>query len=127
VRERKIIVDGVKYHIIPHLSRNKTTKDMWEALVKLYQSYNQRRKIFLREKLRSTEMARGDLVAAYLTKFTHIIAKLVEVGEIVDDTELVRTTLNGFTKKWDVFFQGVVHGKKSLTGRGYGTTLIRRS
>jgi hypothetical protein len=36
VKARRIIVDGVKDHIIPHLSGKKTAKDMWEALVKLY-------------------------------------------------------------------------------------------
>jgi hypothetical protein len=36
VKARRIIVDGVKDHIIPHLSSKKTVKDMWEALVKLY-------------------------------------------------------------------------------------------
>ena len=40
VKARRILVDGVKDHIIPHLSSKKTTKDMWEALVKLYQSNN---------------------------------------------------------------------------------------
>jgi hypothetical protein len=62
VRARRIIVDGVKDHIIPHLSGKKTTKDMWEALVKLYQSDNQSRKMLLREKLRSTKMAKGESV-----------------------------------------------------------------
>jgi hypothetical protein len=40
VKARRIIVDGVKDHIIPHLFGNKTLKDIWEALVKLYQSEN---------------------------------------------------------------------------------------
>jgi hypothetical protein len=40
VKARRIIVDGVKDHIIPHLSGKKIAKDMWEALVKLYQSDN---------------------------------------------------------------------------------------
>jgi hypothetical protein len=64
-------VDGVKDHVIPHLSGKKTTKDMWEALVKLYQSDNQRRKMLLRENLRSTKMAKGESVVTYLTKFTN--------------------------------------------------------
>jgi hypothetical protein len=112
VKARRIIIDGVKDHIIPHLSRKKTTKDMWEALVKLYQSDNQSRKMLLREKLRSTKMARGESVVTYLTKFTHIIDELAVVGEIVDETELVRTALNGFTKQWDVFVKGVVAQEK---------------
>jgi hypothetical protein len=35
VKARRILVDGVKDHIIPHLSGKKTTRKMWEALVKL--------------------------------------------------------------------------------------------
>jgi hypothetical protein len=32
--------------------------------------------------------------------------------DTVVETELVRTTLNGFTKQWDMFFQGVVAWEK---------------
>jgi hypothetical protein len=60
--------------------------------------------MLLRETLRSTNMARGDSVATYPTKFTRIRDEMEVVGEIVDETELVRTTLNGFNKQWNVFF-----------------------
>jgi len=70
VKARRITIHGVKNHTIPHLSRKKTAKEMWESLTKLYQSNNQSRKMMLREKLGSTKMARGDIVASYLTKFT---------------------------------------------------------
>jgi hypothetical protein len=33
---------------------------------------------------------------------------LVTVGEIVDPTVLVRTTLNGFSKPWENFVRGIV-------------------
>jgi hypothetical protein len=87
---------------------------MWEALVKLYQSDNQSRKMLRREKLRSAKMARGESIVRYLTKFTQTRDELAIVGEIVDETELVRTTLNGFTKQWDVFVRGVVAREKLL-------------
>jgi hypothetical protein len=54
--------------------------------------------MLLREKLRSTKMAKGESVVTYLTKFTQIRDELAVVGEAVDEIELVRTTLNGFTK-----------------------------
>jgi hypothetical protein len=111
-KARRIIVDGDKDHIIPHFSGKKTAKDMWEALVKLYQSDNQSRKMLLREKLRSTKMAKGESVVTYLTKFTQNIDELAVVGEAMDETELVRTTLNGSTKKWEVFVCGVVAREK---------------
>jgi hypothetical protein len=114
VKARRMLVDGVKDHIIPHLSGKKTVKDMWEALVKLYQFDNRSRKMFLREKLRSTKMAKGESVVTYLTKFIEIRDELATVGEIVDETELVRTALNDFTKQWDVFVRGVVAREKFL-------------
>ena len=103
VKTRRIIVDGVKYHIIPHLSSKKIAKEMWDA---------QSRKMLLKEKLRSKKMARGDLVATYLTKFTQIRDEQAFVGETVDKTELVSTALNGFTKQWEVFVSGVVAREK---------------
>jgi hypothetical protein len=39
-------------------------------------------KMMLREKLRSTKMAKGDTVASYLTKFTQIRDELAAVGEV---------------------------------------------
>jgi len=54
--------------------------------------------MLLREKLRSTKMAKGESVVTYLTKFTHIGDELVGVGEAVNKTELVRIALIAFTK-----------------------------
>jgi hypothetical protein len=112
VKARRILVDGVMDHIIPHLSGKKIAREMWEALVKIYQYDNQSRKMLLREKLSSTKMAKGELVVTYLTKFTQIRDELAAVVETIVETELVRTTLNGFTKQWDVFVRGVVAREK---------------
>jgi hypothetical protein len=40
VKAKRILVDGVKNHIIPHLFGKKTERKTWEALVKLYQFDN---------------------------------------------------------------------------------------
>jgi hypothetical protein len=103
VNPRRIIIDGVKDHIIPHLSGKKTAKEMWQSLTKLYESNNQSRKMMLGEKLKSTKTARGETVATYLTKFTLIRDELAVVGEAMNETTLVRSALNDFTKQWDIF------------------------
>jgi hypothetical protein len=69
---------------------------MWESLTKLYQSDNPSRKMMLREKLGSTKMARGDIVASYLTKFTQIRDELAAIGEAMDETELGENILEWF-------------------------------
>jgi hypothetical protein len=68
VKARCIILDGVKDHLIPHLSRKNTARDMWEALKGLFQSKNENRKMVLREKLIDTKMTGSDMVTTYLTQ-----------------------------------------------------------
>ena len=40
VRVTRMIMDAIKDHLIPHVSKKKTEKDMFDALVNLYQSEN---------------------------------------------------------------------------------------
>ena len=69
-RAMLIIMDGVKDHIVPHLSDKKTSLEMWKALESLYQSKNENQKMVLREKMRSTKMTKGEGVVPYFTRLT---------------------------------------------------------
>lgn len=107
-KARILILDAVRDHIILQLSGKKSTKEMWEALTKLYQSDNHNKKMVMRDKLRVTKMFRIDIVATYLTRITQVSDELATIRETIDDHELVRTTLNGFTKSWDVSVARIV-------------------
>ena len=50
---KEIILDAIKDHIIPHISRKDYAHMMWTALTNLYQSSNENQKMLLREKLRA--------------------------------------------------------------------------
>jgi hypothetical protein len=67
-REQRIILDGVRDHLIPHLDEKLTTKEMWDALTNLYENKNENKKMALRDKLHNTRMAKGESVASYLTQ-----------------------------------------------------------
>jgi hypothetical protein len=108
MKDRRIILDRVKDHLIPHLSGKTTAKDMREALKSLFQSRNENRKMVLREKLRDTKMTESDKVTTYLTRIRQVRDALAAIGEAVDDSELVRTALKGFTKEWTPFIKGVM-------------------
>jgi hypothetical protein len=43
-----------------------------------------------------------------LTKITHMRDEIGVVGEVVADNEIVRNALNGVTKQWVVFVEGLV-------------------
>lgn len=101
-------MDAVKDHVIPHLYEKNITREMWEALTKIYESDNRNRKMMLREKLRNTEMTKLDTTTNYLTKITKVCDELVEIGENVIDEEMLRMALNGFTKPLTHFIKGIV-------------------
>ena len=108
VKAKRIILDSVKDHIILHVVGKDFSFQMWESLGNLYQSFNHNRKMVLREKLRSTKMARGESVTSYLTRVSQVRDELAAVGEVVDNTELIRVALNGFSKSWESFVRGIV-------------------
>jgi hypothetical protein len=67
-REQRIILDGVKDHMMPHLAEKMKTKEMWDALINLYEKKNENKKMALRDKLHNTRMDKGESVASYLTQ-----------------------------------------------------------
>lgn len=81
-----MILDAVKNHVIPHISKNYRTmrKGMFDSLVSFYQSENINRKMISRNKLRS-----------------------IAVGETDADVELVNMALNGFLTSWESFIKGI--------------------
>jgi hypothetical protein len=54
----------------------------------------------LREKLIDTNMIGSYMMTNYLTWIRQVRDELVAVGETMDDSELVRTSLEGLTKEW---------------------------
>jgi hypothetical protein len=53
IKSQREILDIVKDHLIPHLFKNKMAKEMFDALVGLFQSDNLYMKMILRNKLKS--------------------------------------------------------------------------
>jgi hypothetical protein len=51
-------------------------------------------------------------VVTYLTRLTQVRDELGAVGEAIADSDLVRTALNGVSKQWPVFVEGIVAREK---------------
>jgi hypothetical protein len=112
-KAQRIILDGVKDHLIPHLAEKNTAKEMWDALKNLFEVKNENRRMALKDKLHDTKMGKEESVSCYLTWVAQLKDELVAVGEVITDFELVRIALNGFTKEWEVFMNCVV-GREHL-------------
>jgi hypothetical protein len=111
-KAKSLILDGIKDHVVPHLSGKTTAKDMWKALSDLYQNKNENRVMALHKQLHGTKMAKGEGVIPYLTRITQIKDELAAISEKNDDSKLVHIALDGFSKSWDAFVRGVVVREK---------------
>jgi predicted RNA-binding protein with PUA-like domain len=67
-KAQRIILDGVKDPLIPHLAKKKTATEMWDASKNLYEAKNENRKMALKDTLHDTKMSMGEGVASYLTR-----------------------------------------------------------
>jgi hypothetical protein len=67
---KRIIVDSIKYHLIPQVASNKTPKEMFDALTRMYEGNNINQKMNLRTQLKSTRMQKGETVQEYFSRIS---------------------------------------------------------
>jgi hypothetical protein len=56
VKAKRILTDSIKDHLIPNVSKLNTSKEMFDALTRLYERKNTSRKLTLRHQLRNVTM-----------------------------------------------------------------------
>ena len=53
-----------------HISAKDHAHEMWSALIGLFESSNENRKMVLRETLKSIKMIKGEVLMSYLTRIS---------------------------------------------------------
>ena len=70
-RVRRIILEGVRDHIVSSLHGKETPYDMWKESIDTFHNNSDHMKLALKDKLRNIKMEVGNSIPNYLTKFTH--------------------------------------------------------
>ena len=65
IKEKGIIVDSIKDHLIPQVSSKKTTK-------KMYEGKDIKKKMNLRTQLKGIKMSKGESIQDYFTRISYI-------------------------------------------------------
>ena len=113
-KTRRILLEGVKDHIVSSLHGKSTPFLMWKTLTNLFQSRSDQRKLVLKDKLRKIKMEKGDNIPKYLTKFVHCRDELGSVRITVDDEDLVSLALLGISKSWHSY-EDFINGREKLS------------
>ena len=85
---------------------------MYDALSRMYEGKNINRKMNLRAQLKGTKMSKGESIQYYFTRVSQFREKLSDIGDTLDDDELVMNALNGLTRPWNPFIQTLCARKK---------------
>ena len=112
---RRILLVGVRDHIVSNLHGKATPYLMWKPLTELFQSKSDQRKMALKDKLRNIKCEKGDNMPKYLTRFTECRDELGSVGVTVNDEDLVSLALLGLLKSLHSY-QDSVNGREKLPG-----------
>ena len=114
VKEKRIIADSIKDHLIPHVSSLKTPKQMFNSLSRLYEGKNINKKMTLRTQLKKVKMQDSESIKSYFTRVSQIREQIEAIGDSVEEAKLVMTTMNGLLRPWDPFIKEI-YSRRKLT------------
>ena len=95
---KRIIVDSIKDNLIPHVSTFKTSKELYDALKKMFEGKNINQNINLRNQLKNVNKHNSDTIQSYFTRVSQIKEQLEAVEENVEEGEIVMITFNGLPR-----------------------------
>jgi putative lipoic acid-binding regulatory protein len=103
INAMRIIVDSIKYHLIPYISHLDSSKKMYDSLTNLFLVRNIEQVMSLKNELRDMNMNDDDIITSYFVRISQLRDQLQSIEEIILEKELVNIVLNGLPKTWDAF------------------------
>jgi hypothetical protein len=100
------------------VSSKKTLKEIFDALRRLYEGKNRNQKMNLRTQLKNTRMQKGESIQEYFSRISQFKEQLEEIGDTIDEYEIIMTTLNDLTRPWDAFIQTICARTEKITFDG---------
>jgi hypothetical protein len=101
INAMSIIVDSIKYHLIPYISHLDSSKKMYDALTNLFSVIGQ--VMSLNNELCDMKMNDDDSITSYFVRISRLRDQIQAIEEIISEKELVNIVLNGLPKTWDAF------------------------
>jgi hypothetical protein len=103
INAMSVIVDSIKYHLIPYIFHLDSSKKMYDALTNLFSVRNIGQVMSLKNELCDMKMNDDDNITSYFVRISQLRDQLQAIEEITSEKELVNIVLNGLPKTWDAF------------------------
>ncbi len=93
--------------MIVHIQDEKSPKQAWDTLVKMYNTNTQAHKMELKQELHNLQKNKMNIIE-YFTKVKNLVDVLTSIGALVDDENLMAVTLNGLRKHYCQFHTSII-------------------
>jgi hypothetical protein len=103
INAMSIIVDSIKYHLIPYIFHIDSSKKMHDALTNLFSVRNIGQVMSLKNEPHDMKMKDDDIITSYFVRISQLRDQRQAIEEIISEKELVNIVLNGLPKTWDAF------------------------
>jgi hypothetical protein len=103
INAMSIIVDSIKYHLIPYISHIDSSKKMYDALTNLFLVRNIGQVMSLKNELCDMNVNDDDNITSYFVRISQLRDQIQAIEEITSEKELVNIVLNGLPETWDTF------------------------
>lgn len=110
----KIIVDGVRNHIMPIITKHETAYHMFKALESAFNINNASRTLALKREINHISMKKGESINAYFMRILVLRDELATLGYEIQIKELTLISLDGLPSTWKTFVQGISARAKYL-------------
>ena len=98
IKDKIIIHDSIKYNLISQVSSWRTPKEMFDSLSNIFEGRNINRKMTLRNQLKGVRVHNPETMHSYFTSISQINEQLEAIGDMIEEAEIVMTTLNGLPR-----------------------------
>jgi hypothetical protein len=103
INSMSIIVESIKYHLIPYISHLDSSKKIYDSLTNLFSVRNIGQIMSLKNELWDMKMNDDENITSYFVKISQLRDQLQVIEEIISEKELINIVLNGLPKTWDAF------------------------
>jgi hypothetical protein len=114
INAMSIIVESIKYHLIPYISHLDSSKKMYDALTNIFSIRNIGQVMSLKNELCDMKMNDEDSITSYFVKISQLKDQLQDIEEIILEKELVNIVLNDLPNTRDAFAASQRKGRRNM-------------
>jgi hypothetical protein len=127
INAMSIIVNSIKYHLIPYISHLDSSKKMYNALTNLFSVINIGQIRSLKNELRDMKMNEDDNITSYFVRISQLRDQLQAIEEITSEKELVNIVLNSLPKTWDAFAASMNTRRSIRHLKNFGLVVLKKN